>query len=111
MKREGFPQKIRVKKESEFKSIIRGGQKSSGDHLILFRLKRENQTGQRFGIKAARGLKGAVRRNAAKRAVREVLRKNKHRFDEDESVVVVLRPVAGETSPEQLREELENLIR
>jgi ribonuclease P protein component len=111
MKKEGFPQKIRVKKESEFQSIIRGGSKSHSDHLILFRLKRENRTGQRFGIKVNRGFKGAVQRNAVKRAAKEVLRKNKHRFDEDESVVVILKPTAGQIPSEQLREELENLIR
>jgi len=111
MKKEGFPQEIRVKKESEFNSIIQGAKKTSGQHLILFRLQGEDQKGPRFGIKVARGIKPAVRRNAVKRVVREVLRKNKHRFDANEAVVVLCKYTAGEREPSQLGEELERLIR
>ena len=110
MKKEGFPQKIRVKKESEFDSIIRGAEKTAGQDLILFRLKGEEKKGQKFGIRVARGIKPAVRRNAVKRAVREVLRKNKHRFDANQAVVVLCKYTAGEREPSQLRGELERLI-
>jgi ribonuclease P protein component len=111
MKREGFPKGIRIKKESEFRAIMRRGQKSQGDHLILFRLAGQALQGQRFGIKIARGFEGAVQRNRVKRAIREVLRHNRQRFDQDESVVVVCKHSAGQRSSVQLSEELEGLIR
>jgi ribonuclease P protein component len=110
MKRQGFPRQIRIKKESEFNSIIQGARKTSGGHLILYRLVRDKQSGQRLGIRVARGIKPAVRRNAVKRTVREVLRKSRHKFDENEAVVVVCKRTAGEQEPSQLREELEKLI-
>ncbi len=110
MKREGFPKGIRVKKESEFRAITERAQRRQGDHLILFRLVGGARQGQRFGIKAARGFEGAVQRNRVKRAIREALRRNRHRFGEDESVVVVCKRTAGQQSPVQLREELEGLI-
>jgi ribonuclease P protein component len=110
MKREGFPRQIRIKKESEFNSIIQGARKTSGRHLILYRLVGDSRSGQKLGIRAARGIKPAVRRNAVKRIVREVLRKNRHRFDENEAVVVVCKHTAGAQEPSQLREELERLI-
>jgi len=111
MKKEGFPGRIRIKKESEFWTIIQKATKSKGPHLTLFRLVVEGQPGQRFGIKIAGGFKGAAQRNRVKRTIREVLRKNKHEFLEDESVVVLCKVSAGTVDSRQLRDELENLIR
>jgi ribonuclease P protein component len=110
MKRQGFPRQIRIKKESEFNSTIQGAKRTGGPNLILFRLLGNKGSGQRLGIKVAGGIKPAVRRNAAKRAIREVLRKNRHKFDEDEAVVVVLKRAAGEQKPGDLGEELQRLI-
>jgi ribonuclease P protein component len=110
MKKEGFPGKIRIKKESEFWAIIRKAQKKSSPHLTLFRLRGEDKPGQRFGIKVAGGFKGAAERNRVKRTIREVLRKNKHEFLEDESVVVLCKVSAGTVKSRELRGELESLI-
>lgn len=111
MKKEGFPGRIRIKKDSEFWAIIKKAQKSYSPNLTLFRLRREDKPGQRFGIKIAGGFKGAVERNRVKRTVREVLRKNKHEFLDDESVVVLCKVSAGAVDSGQLRNELEGLIR
>jgi len=114
-----FPKKIRVKKESEFNQIINEGTKKFGKNLVLYRLHSSGE-GQKFGIKISRGLKGAVRRNKIKRILRETLRKNKDKFDPNEKVVVVFRsPTKGlsrtaeskEIDFDQLKEELENLIK
>jgi ribonuclease P protein component len=110
MKKQGFPRQIRIKKESEFNLIIRGAKRTGGPNLILFRLVGDEGSGQRLGIKVAGGVKPAVRRNAVKRAIREVLRKNRHRFGDHESVVVVCKREAGERQPTQLGEELRSLI-
>ena len=110
MTKEGFPTSVRVKKESEFRRIIEEGTKRNGQHLILFRLKGAEGAGQRFGIKIAKGVKGAVVRNGIKRAIREGLRKNRHRFGSDESVVVLCKSTAGEVAFHGLRQQLESLI-
>jgi ribonuclease P protein component len=110
MKKEGFPGKIRIKKNSEFWAIIRKAPKKSGPHLTLFRIQGEDEPGQRFGIKVASGFKGAAERNRLKRTIREVLRKNKQEFLEDESVVVLCKVSAGTVDSRRLREELESLI-
>lgn len=109
--KEGFPKSIRVKKESEFKRIIKNGTKSEGENLIVFRLRVADKEEQKFGIKIARGIKKAVFRNRIKRVIREVLRKNKDRFDENESVVVVCKSSAGDVDVRELKEELEGLIK
>ncbi|MCK4384934.1 MAG: ribonuclease P protein component [candidate division Zixibacteria bacterium] len=115
----GFPKRIRVKKKSEFNQIIKNGSKKFGENLVLYRL-RSSGEGQKFGIKIARGTKGAVRRNKIKRIIRETLRKNKERFDPNEKVVVLFRSPNKGTSHtvhtggidfDKLGAELENLIR
>jgi ribonuclease P protein component len=110
MKKEGFPGKIRIKKESEFWAVIQKANKSNSPNLTLFRLRGEDKPGQRFGIKIAGGFKGAVERNRVKRAIREVLRKNKQEFGEDESVVVLCKVSGGKVESRELRGELESLI-
>jgi len=115
----GFPKKIRVKKGSEFDQIIKEGSRRFGENLVLYRL-RSSDEGQKFGIKIARGTKGAIKRNKIKRIVRETLRKNKERFDPNEKVVVLFRsPSKGKNHTvhpggidfDKLTEDLENLIR
>jgi ribonuclease P protein component len=96
----GFPKKIRVKKGSEFDQIIKNGSKRLGENLALYRL-RSSDEGQKFGIKIARGIKGAVKRNKIKRILRETLRKNKDKFDPNEKVVVLFRsPGKGKNRPD-----------
>jgi ribonuclease P protein component len=122
----GFPKKIRVKKGSEFDQIIKEGSKKSGENIVLYRLCSPDE-GQKFGIKIARGIKGAVKRNKIKRIIRETLRKNKDKFDPHEKVVVLFRSPSKGTNRVAhtkeidfgklkcefctLREELENLIK
>lgn len=111
MRKESFGKSIRVKKESEFKRIIEKGSKRRGENLIIFRLLGAANEGQKFGIKIGRGIKTAVLRNKIKREIREVLRKNKDRFDKNEGVVVVCKSTTGGLNLSKLREELEWLIR
>ncbi|MCK4404477.1 MAG: ribonuclease P protein component [candidate division Zixibacteria bacterium] len=110
MRKEGFSKSIRVKKESEFKRIIENGTKKKSENLIVFRLQVADIEGQKFGIKIARGIKKAVRRNEIKRVIREVLRKSKEKFDTNESVVVLCKSTAGGVDLHRLKDELENLI-
>jgi ribonuclease P protein component len=115
----GFPKRIRVKRQSEFDQIIKEGSRKSGEYIVLYRLRSPDE-GQKFGIKIARGTKGAVKRNKIKRVIRETLRKNKDEFDPNEKVVVLFRSPgrgadhtvhAGEIDFDRLGEELENLIK
>lgn len=119
MSKEDFPQKIKVKKSSEFNQIIKTGTKKFGETIVLYRLC-SSGGGQKFGIKISKGTKGAVIRNRIKRIIRETLRKNKDKFDPHEKVVVLVKsPTQGvnrmvhtqEIDFDKLKEELENLIK
>ncbi len=110
LRKKKFPKKIRISKQHEFRRIIENGNKTEGENLILFRLNGSNEEGQGFGIKMARGIKGAVIRNRIKRVIREFLRKNKDSFTPNEGVVVVCKSKAGAIDLHQLKEELVSLI-
>jgi ribonuclease P protein component len=108
VRKEGFCKSVRVRKPAEFQRIMAKGAKSRGRNLVLYRL--QGTEAQKFGIKIGRGTKSAVARNNLKRVIRESLRKSKHRFARDESVVVVCKAQAEALHPEELREELASLI-
>lgn len=109
MKREGFPKAIRIKKKSEFDHIIRQGKKTVGKNLAVYRLNSEKKE-QKFGIKVNRNIKGAVKRNRIKRVLREILRKNKEKFKENERVLVSYRSRTVNISYQDLLLEFENLV-
>jgi len=109
MKKEGFPKEIRIKKKSEFDEILKNGKKIPGKNLTLYRMDSHEKL-QKFGIKLNRNIKGAVKRNRIKRLLREILRKNKDRFKENERVLVFYKSTAKDTSYKSLLSEFENLI-
>jgi ribonuclease P protein component len=111
VKKEGLAKSIRLKKGSEFKRIMQDGAKKKSENLIVFRLQGDEDTGQKFGIRIPRGIKRAVDRNRIKRAIREVLRKNKGKFAKNESVVVLCKASARRANPDKLKEDLDSLIR
>ena len=77
----------RIRRHVDFQRIYEQGVKVHGRYCSLFVLPNDVGVG-RLGITATRKIGGAVRRNRAKRLIREVFRRNKSdRFD----VVVVAR--------------------
>jgi len=110
IKKEGFPRSIRIKKESDYRQILKEGAKKKGDYLILFRMLSSVERGQKFGIKISKGIKKAAFRNKIKRVIREVLRKNKDKFNKHESVVVLCKSTEELLDLHKLKEEMESLI-
>lgn len=66
----------RVRRRAEYQAIYDRGQKWHGRYLTLFTLGNPASVG-RLGIAATRKLGNAVKRNRAKRLIREVFRRNK----------------------------------
>jgi ribonuclease P protein component len=66
----------RIRRRSEFQTIYDQGARVHGRYATVFVLPNSRPIG-RLGIAATRKLGGAVRRNRAKRLIREVFRRNK----------------------------------
>ena len=86
---ERFRPDERIRRRAEYKKIYENGSRSHGRLMMLFVLPTRLEV-SRLGIAATRKLGSAVRRNRAKRMVREVFRRNKLAGGYD--IVVVPRP-------------------
>jgi ribonuclease P protein component len=81
-----FRPEDRIRKRSEYKAHYDRARKIPSRSFILFVAK--NDLGRpRLGITATRRIGGAVRRNRAKRLVREIFRRHKHLFQDVDIVV------------------------
>ncbi|HWQ00165.1 MAG TPA: ribonuclease P protein component [Vicinamibacterales bacterium] len=81
----------RLRRKKEFEQARREGAQVRGRHLTLV-LRPNGLSRARLGIVASRRLGGAVRRNRAKRLVREIFRLNKMPTAAGFDIVVVAHP-------------------
>jgi ribonuclease P protein component len=79
----------RIRRRAEYRKIYQEGARFHARLMTLFILP-NHQHGPRLGVAATRKLGSAVRRNRAKRLVREIFRRNKPAAGYD--IVVVPRP-------------------
>ena len=89
-----FPATARLKKRREYLEVYDRGIRVAGGHIVLFVL----QTGKdaaRLGITATRRVGVAVRRNRARRVMREVFRHHRHQLPAWDLVVNVRRSAAS----------------
>ena len=66
----------RIRRRTEFQRVYEHGTRLRGRYATIFILANKGET-WRLGIAATKKLGGAVRRNRAKRLIREVFRRNK----------------------------------
>lgn len=98
----------RIRRRADYLRIQKKGARSQGRFLTLIAL--PNATGNpRLGVTASRRLGGAVRRNRAKRLIREVFRRNKPASGVD--LVVIPKPELFEASLAALTEDFRAALR
>ena len=71
----GFARNERLRRRAEFQQVYERGVRIHGRYSTLFLLPNALPVG-RLGVAATRKLGGAVRRNRAKRLIREIFRRN-----------------------------------
>lgn len=85
-----FPKARRVRRRGEFQRVFDLAHRSKGRYLTVL-MARNSGGGARLGIVASRKLGDAVRRNRAKRLIREVFRKTDALIGQSVDVVVIPR--------------------
>ena len=96
----------------QFRLVYQDGKKIVCKYAILFYLRTgESNGGPFFGVVASKRVGDAVRRNRAKRVLRETIRNTEHRFkDRDLWVVLVARGTILRASSSDVTRDLENAL-
>jgi ribonuclease P protein component len=86
-----FGKSRRLRRRGEFQKVFDTGQRMRGRFLTLLMARTAEAKGPRLGIVASRKLGDSVRRNRAKRLIREVFRQNLDPAHGNLDIVVIPR--------------------
>jgi ribonuclease P protein component len=86
-----FPKAQRIRKRREFEVVQKTGRRVTTPHFVLLLYARGESGPTRLGIVASRKVGTAVRRNRAKRLVREAFRGTRDLFQSGIDLVVIVR--------------------
>ncbi len=101
--------KYRLTSSTDFKRVRRTG-KSYAHPLAILVVSPNDLTISRFGVTAGRALGNAVRRNRAKRRLREALRRFIPRIASGQDVVLIARPALNDASWSEVLNALATLL-
>jgi ribonuclease P protein component len=106
-----FPKSARILRSSDFRKVYEHGVRVTGPCFAAFCLRVDRESGgPRLGFTVGRAFGRAVKRNRAKRRIREALRVRLPEMAPQWDIVVNPRRQALLASPEQLRREVDRLV-
>lgn len=110
MKQFSFGKEERLKNPSEFKRVMRKGERQGTEHFTIFIFPNQSKK-QRLGITASRKIGVAAKRNHIKRFLREFFRLYKTRLPPSSDILFIAKPGADRLNYSGLCEELKTLLR
>ncbi len=108
----GFPKSARILRTSDFRKAYNQGSRIAGPYFKAFclRVPRGEEEGPRLGFTVPRAFGKAVKRNRAKRRLREAIRVRMHDIPAQWDIVINPRRAALEAPVEELRREVDRLV-
>jgi len=106
--RQTFSRDERLKRRLDFRRCIKEGVRAVGKHLVVYVL-RNGLGATRLGAGTTRRLGNAVRRNRARRLVREAFRLTKQELPQGADIVVLPKIPWNEPTLEDLKSDLVSL--
>ena len=104
-----FPKYKRLLRRADFVNVNRSGKHCHMRHFIA--IVRKNELGTtRLGVTASKKVGNAVRRNRAKRLIREFFRLNKARLPQGYDIVIIAKKGAGYLNYRKAEKELEKIV-
>ena len=100
----------RIRLANEYKSILKKGQRYYSKYFIFFVLN-NSQEKTRFGFIASKKVGGAVVRNASKRRLREIVRKNLAYINFGVDAVFIISPELPKANHRQLTLEVKKVLK
>ncbi len=111
MPRARFGPESRLRRRREFLSVQARGQKQHLRHFLVFIVHDGAESGApRIGITVTKKIGNAVVRNAIKRRVREVFRRQQHRFAPGVQMVFIAKRQAAGIDFAQVESDFERLV-
>lgn len=108
----GFPKSARILRTSDFRKAYNQGKRLSGPYFAAFCLSVVRlEGGPRLGFTVPRAFGKAVSRNRVKRRLREALRVRLPEVGTEWDIVINPRRAALKATPEELRREVDRLVR
>jgi len=92
MKAESLPKKQRLNKKKVFQTVLEKGKKKWIGKIALMFYLPNNLDYSRLGIIVPKKIKKAVKRNRAKRLIKEVFRRNKDLFPKNSDIIIIPHP-------------------
>ena len=99
----------KVRRSRCFQHIQRRGRRRVGD-LVIVITRRGRQPWTRLGLTVSRKVGGAPTRNRVKRRLREIFRRHKTAFPEQQDVVIIARRAAATATFQALEAQVLRLI-
>ncbi|HIE10809.1 MAG TPA: ribonuclease P protein component [Kiritimatiellae bacterium] len=110
LKTEGLSRGQRLRRPREFQEAYAQGRRWAGRYMVLW-LRSGEGAALRLGVVASRRIGGAVKRNRARRLLRELFRRERKHMRGDCDVVLVARKELLDAGWEELVSELRGLAR
>ena len=101
--------KFRLRKSTDFKRVRRLGKSYAHPFIVL--IKHPNEEGfSRFGVTAGRSVGNAVKRNRAKRRIREIIRQRSAIIQDGWDLIFLARQSIHNATHSELQDALDSLI-
>lgn len=102
--------KYRINQEKDYNYIYKNAKRISGRYIIVF-ITRNNLQYNRFGIVTSKKVGNAVKRNRAKRRIRELSKKHMESINKGYDLVFVSRVSINEADFDQIEKDFLSAMR
>ena len=96
----------RLHTSTDFNRVLKNGKKLKTVLLIYVLKRNDNNEIRRLGLITSRKVGKAVKRNTAKRRLREIFRTNKHKLTPGLDVIFILKPQITSTGYSKLKKDI-----
>jgi len=108
MHNNSFSKSERLLKRGDFLRVYNKGEKRQGKYIVSYIL--DKQTSRKIGISVSKKIGNAVKRNRAKRLIREVYRLNKHLLDKNIHLAIKAKADINGINYRELEKDILSLI-
>ncbi|MBN8236499.1 ribonuclease P protein component [Halobacillus kuroshimensis] len=100
----------RIKKNEEFQKVFQGGQSFANRQLVIYYMKKKEQTHFRIGLSVSKKLGHAVKRNQIKRYLRQAFHELEDDIHPHYDLVVIARKPASQMDFHEIKKSLTHVL-